>query len=72
MMSIEIIVDATMPIGPSFCSEWSVSVAGTECWFLCISGSRDQGASDDMLYVFLFRYYCLTYIYHFFTVSRSQ
>ena len=28
-----LIVDATMSIGPSFCSEWSVSVAGMECWF---------------------------------------
>ena len=24
---------ATVSIGPSLCSEWSVSVAGTECWF---------------------------------------
>ena len=28
-------IDVTVSIGPSLCSmtEWSVSVAGTECWF---------------------------------------
>ena len=26
-------LDATVSIGPSLCFEWSVSVAGTECWF---------------------------------------
>ena len=26
-------VDANVSIGPSLCSEWSVSVAGTECRF---------------------------------------
>ena len=29
------VIDVTVSIGPSLCSmtEWSVSVAGTECWF---------------------------------------
>ena len=27
------VLDVTMSIGPSLCSEWSVSVAGMECWF---------------------------------------
>ena len=26
-------VDETVFIGPSLCSEWRMSVAGTECWF---------------------------------------
>ena len=26
-------LDETVFIGPSLSSEWSVSVAGTECWF---------------------------------------
>ena len=26
-------VDETVSIGPSHCSEWTVSVAGTKCWF---------------------------------------